>query len=182
MRERLPLIALCLAVLTIVLAGSIKDPQEIRLLYLQQKVYEFANMYKGRDTIIVSKKDHLLYYCRNGKIVQNENWNGFTYNFPVKVALAGKNHWTPEGEMFVDGKNPQSQYILFLSLSTPGDYGIHSAPTRYKAFLDAMEKLNPHFIFATIKDDTRGCIQVENRVIKYLYANVDVKTPVLVLP
>ncbi|PIS28506.1 L,D-transpeptidase, partial [Candidatus Saganbacteria bacterium CG08_land_8_20_14_0_20_45_16] len=30
--------------------------------------------------------------------------------------------------------------------------------------------------------DTRGCVQVENRVIKYLYAQVDVDTPVIIMP
>ena len=45
-----------------------------------------------------------------------------------------------------------------------------------------MEALNPYFKFATKKDDTRGCVQVENRVIKYLYAQVDVDTPVIIMP
>jgi hypothetical protein len=155
---------------------------QLLLLFLRQKVLEFANKYKGEDVIVVSKKDHLLYYCRQGKIVENEQWNGFTYNFPVKAALASKYYRTPEGEMFIDGKNANSQYILFLSLSYPGAYGIHRAPTRSKGFLEAMERLNPHFVFATARDDTRGCIQVENRVIKYLFSKVNEKTPVLIMP
>ena len=156
--------------------------EHIKLLYLKQKVLEFAHKYRNEDVIVVSKKDHLLYYCRKGRIVKNEKWNGFSYNFPVKVALASRYHWTPEGEMFIDGKNPYSRYIRFLSFSYPGAYGIHSAPTKYKAYLEKMEKKDPDFIFATKKDDTRGCVQVENRVIKYLFAKVDVATPVLIMP
>lgn len=178
--------ALIILFVLIFFAGLIShtsiQKEQIRLLFLKQKALEFSQKYKDQDTIIVSKKDHLLYYCRNGKIVRNDKWNGFTYSFPVKVALASKYHWTPEGEMFIDGKNPYSQFIRFLSFSYPGAYGIHSAPTKYKAYLEKMEKMDPDFIFATKKDDTRGCVQVENRVIKYLYAKVDVATPVLIMP
>lgn len=166
----------------VALAGGMKNPEQVRLLYLKQRVQTFADKYKGQDVIVVSKKDHLLYYVRNGQIVKNERWNGFTYNFPVKVALASKYYDTPEGEMFIDTKNPYSKYILFLSFSGPGDYGIHSAETKFKSYLEKMEKINPHFKFATLKDNTRGCVQVENRIIQYLYSKVKVNTPVLVMP
>lgn len=183
MKKAVIIIILCVLISVISHVPRMENAKDqLLFLFLKQKVLEFANKYKGEDVIVVSKKDHLLYYCRHGKIVQNESWNGFTYSFPVKVALASRYYRTPEGEMFIDGKNANSRYILFLSLSYPGAYGIHSAPTRHKGFLEAMERLNPHFVFATAKDDTRGCVQVENRIIKYLYANVDVKTPVLVLP
>lgn len=158
------------------------EKQELRLLYLKDRAMRFAAKYHNQDVIVVSKQDHLLYYFKDGKIVRNDLWNGFKYNFPVRVALASQFYKTPEGEMFIEDKNPNSQYILFLKLSYPGAYGIHSAPTRFRSFLDRMEKLNPNFKFATLKDDTRGCVQVENRVIKYLYEQVDVKTPVLILP
>ena len=158
------------------------EQQHVHLLYLKHRVLEFARKYSDQDVIVVSKQDHLLYYCKDGKIVKNEQWNGFTYNFPVKVALASKYHWTPEGEMYIDGKNPKSRYIRFLSFSGPGAYGIHSAATRFASYLDKMEKKNPNFEFATLRDDTRGCVQVENRVIRYLFSKVDTKTPVLVLP
>jgi len=177
---------LCLLILILAFINHGKKIEDekgyVHLLYLKQNVLKFAQKYKAEDVIVVSKKDHLLYYCRKGKIVKNEKWNGFTYNFPVKVALASRYYRTPEGEMFIDGKNPGSRYIRFLSFSGPGAYGIHSAETKYKAYLENMEEKNPNFVFATRKDDTRGCVQVENRVIKYLFANVDVNTPVLVIP
>ncbi|NQT28942.1 MAG: L,D-transpeptidase [Candidatus Saganbacteria bacterium] len=173
-----------IAIFSVCGSGQIikNEKETIHLIFLKQKVLDFAKKYSDEDVIVVSKQDHLLYYCKNGRVVKNASWNGFTYNFPVKVALASRYYKTPEGEMYIDRKNPYSKYILFLSFSTPGAYGIHSAPTQYKAYLDKMEKNDPNFTFATKKDDTRGCVQVENRVIKYLYANVDVKTPVLVMP
>jgi len=183
MKKTIIIIILCALISIISHSPRLEtDQEQIRLLYLKQKALDFAKKYKGEDVIVVSKKDHLLYYCRKGKIVKNEKWNGFTYDFPVKVALASRYYRTPEGEMFIDGKNPGSRYIRFLSFSGPGAYGIHSAETRYKNYLEQMEKKDPNFVFATRKDDTRGCVQVENRVIKYLFANVDVNTPVLVMP
>ncbi|MDD5594251.1 MAG: L,D-transpeptidase [Candidatus Margulisbacteria bacterium] len=142
----------------------------------------FAEGYKDRSVIVVSKKEHLLYYCENGRIVENDYWQGFMYSFPVKVSLAGRWYRTPEGLMFVDRKNDRSQFTLFLGLSVPGDYGIHGAATRLASFLDKMETLDHDFSFVTKKDDTRGCVAVENRVIKYLFARVDVKTLVWILP
>jgi lipoprotein-anchoring transpeptidase ErfK/SrfK len=182
-----PIVTLLCALLgTVMLSGHIQTIEKQKDLadgfYLNYQVLKFAQQHQNEDVIVVSKKNHLLFYCRNGKIVRNDKWNGFTYNFPVKVALANKYHWTPEGEMYIDGKNPRSRYIRFLSFSGPGAYGIHSAATKFARYLDRMEKKDPNFEFATLKDDTRGCVQVENRVIKYLYANVNVNTPVLVMP
>ncbi|MFH1542286.1 MAG: L,D-transpeptidase [bacterium] len=150
--------------------------------YLQRQVAEFAYKYQDQDVLVISKKDHLLYYLKNGKLVRNEYWNGFTYNFPVKVALAMPGYDTPEGEMYIDQKNPHSQFVKFLSFSGPYAYGIHSEATKYKEYMEKMEKKDPNFSFATLRDNTRGCVQVENRIIKYLFAKIDVKTPVLVMP
>jgi lipoprotein-anchoring transpeptidase ErfK/SrfK len=143
----------------------------VRLLFLQQRVLEFAAKYRNQDTIVVSKQDHLLYYCQNGAVVSN---------FPVRCALSSRYFKTPEGEFQIETKNSSSRYILFLGFK--GNYGIHSAPTAYRSYLEKMEALYPNFTFATKKDDTRGCVQVENRVIKYLFARVDEKTPVLIMP
>jgi hypothetical protein len=84
--------------------------------------------------------------------------------------------------MYVDRKNDRSRYTLFLGLSLPGAYGIHGASTHFASFLDQMEKIDPDFTFVTKRDDTRGCVAVENRVIKYLFTKVALGTPVLILP
>jgi lipoprotein-anchoring transpeptidase ErfK/SrfK len=150
------------------------------MLSVRQKVLDFARKHWTEDSIVVSKKSHLLYYCRYGRIVQNDFWGGHSYNFPVKVSLASRYYRTPEGEFEIETKNDQSQYIRFLGFK--GLYGIHSGATRLASYLDEMETRDPYFTFVTKKDDTRGCVAVENRVIKYLFAKVDVKTPVLIMP
>jgi lipoprotein-anchoring transpeptidase ErfK/SrfK len=160
--------------------GPVNEP--IRLLSLKQLVLAFADRYQGRSAIVVSKRDHLLYYCENGRIVENDYWNGFMYSFPVRVSLASRWYRTPEGLMFIDSKNERSRFTLFLHLSVPGAYGIHGAATPLASFLNKMEYLDHDYYFVTKKDDTRGCVAVENRVIKYLYAKVGVNTPVWILP
>jgi lipoprotein-anchoring transpeptidase ErfK/SrfK len=174
--------ALLLLMLLTTQIKRVENRQEIRLFYLKQKVLEFAGKYNDRPVIVVSKKDHLLYYCEKGKIVANDQWQGFTYSFPVKVSLAGKYYRTPEGEMMIDRKNANSRYTLFLGLSLPGAYGIHGASTHLASYLNLMEKADPNFYFVTRRDDTRGCVAVENRVIKYLFAKVGLNTPVLIIP
>ncbi len=62
-----------------------------------------------------------------------------------------------------------------------GTYGIHGAPTYMKYAVDRMEKADPDLIYVTKKDDTRGCVAVEHRVLRFLYANIDIGTPVLIL-
>ncbi len=62
-----------------------------------------------------------------------------------------------------------------------GTYGIHGAPTYMKAAVDAMERRDPGLIRVTKSDNTRGCIAVEHRVLRFLYANIDEGTPILIL-
>ena len=183
--------ALVLVVLGVLLVGSLRfigrlHPAPVdqagRLLYLRQLALAFADRYPGRSAIVVSKRDHLLYYCERGRIVENDYWNGFVFSFPVKVSLASRWYRTPEGVMSIDRKNPNSRFTLFLGLSVPGDYGIHGASTRLAPFLNKKEYLDHDFVFVTKKDDTRGCVAVENRVIKYLFPRVSVGTPVWILP
>ncbi|MFH1683309.1 MAG: L,D-transpeptidase [Candidatus Margulisiibacteriota bacterium] len=183
--RKISLIAVFILIFALVLPGLGKkiaaEKEHVYLMFFKQKVWDFARKYKDQDVIVVSKKDHLLYYYKNGRLVRDDKWNGFSFDFPVKVSLADKWHRTPEGEMYVDYKNKWSHYTLFLSLSNPGDYGIHGAPTHLKSYLNKMEKKNPDLVFVTQKDDTRGCVAVENRVIKYLFAQVKVGTPVLIM-
>jgi len=62
-----------------------------------------------------------------------------------------------------------------------GTYGIHGAPTYMKYAVDRMERGNPDLIYVTKKDNTRGCVAVEHRFLRFLFARVDEGTPVLIL-
>jgi len=165
------------------LVDSYKSPASSKFYarqFLDQKVQAIADRYSNGDVIVVSKKDHLLYYCRKGLIVNGDRFGGFVYNFPVPVSLGVNNKWTPVGKFKVYVKNPQSKFTLFLGFL--GNYGIHGAETKLASKIKNMEKLNPDLTYVTRKDNTLGCVAVENRVIRYLYANVEVNTPVYIMP
>lgn len=146
---------------------------------LESKVQEIADRFSDGDVLVVSKKDHLLYFCRRGLIVRGDRWGGLVFNFPVPVALGTNNRWTPEGRFTIYTKNDRSRYTLFLGFL--GQYGIHGAETRLASKLNFIETLNPNYTYVTKKDNTRGCVAVENRVIKYLFAQVQVDTPVIIM-
>jgi lipoprotein-anchoring transpeptidase ErfK/SrfK len=67
--------------------------------------------------------------------------------------------------------------------STPlgGAYGIHGDYSYAEAYINQLERQNPYFRKMTLKDVTEGCVGVENRVAKYLFARVDFGTPVLIM-
>jgi hypothetical protein len=165
---------------TLELPAPSVTPQFHAQQFLEKKVQEIADKYSNGEVIVVSKKDHLLYYCRKGFVVRGDRWGGFVYDFPVPVSLGVNNNWTPEGEFKVYLKNPQSRYTLFLGFL--GLYGIHGAETRLASRLNTHENLDPDYTYVTLKDRTRGCVAVENRVIRYLFAKVDLNTPVLIMP
>jgi hypothetical protein len=155
-------------------------PQFYARQFLEDRVKAVAAKHSDGDVIVVSKRDHLLYFCRKGLIVREDRWGGFVFSFPVPVSLGVNNRWTPEGQFSVYTKNPNSRYTLFLGFK--GLYGIHGAETRLASRLNMMEAFYPDYRFVTRKDQTLGCVAVENRVIRYLYAQVDVNTPVLIMP
>lgn len=184
-QKRISILLIVLAIILIFIGRQHISKNELaayEALYRHDMVMAFANQHPGQPVIVVFKKGHLLYYCENGEIAKNVYWRGFNISFPVKVSLAGRRYFTPEGIMYIDRKNANSRYTLFLGLSYPGAYGIHAAPTHLAAFLDRMEKLDPNLTFVTRKDDTRGCVAVENRIIKYLFSKIEIGTPVWILP
>ncbi|MBI5400123.1 L,D-transpeptidase [Candidatus Saganbacteria bacterium] len=147
---------------------------------LEKKVLKIAKRHGNGEVIVVSKKDHLLYFCRNGFIVRGDRFGGFVHSFPVPISLGVNNRWTPEGKFKIYVKNPQSRFTLFLGFKDA--YGIHGAATQLASKLNRLEALDPNLEFVTRKDNTLGCVAVENRTIKYLYAKVNVETPLFIMP
>lgn len=95
---------------------------------------------------------------------------------------------TPEGDYFIDGKNPGSAYHKNLGVSYPNERDV--AEARSKG-LDPGGDIKIHGIrngFGFIKkfhllfDWTAGCIAVTDDEIDELYASVKVGTPVTIMP
>jgi len=106
---------------------------------------------------------------------------GFQPNGSKEVEGDGK---TPEGDYFIDRKNPNSDFHLSLGISYPqphhrvaarelgqsagGDIFIHGGPRL------GVDRSGP--------DWTAGCIAVTNREIEDIYAMVRVGTPISIYP
>ena len=84
------------------------------------RVQLFSAQHLGKDVLVVFKGERLLYYVKDGRIVRGEEWSGFHFDFPVRIALGSRpQYWTPEGEYYICQKNPYSQFIKFLGISYP---------------------------------------------------------------
>jgi len=149
-----------------------------------RNVIDFVMKHKDRESIVVDKESHLIYYLRDGKLVQNDYFRGRNFSFPLPISIGmGGRYETPEGEYHITKKNPYSRYTKFLQLSIPSGwepYGIHAGPTYLARRYERLELKNPSGKYVTKKDDTRGCVAVETLVMKYLFDKIQVMTPVLI--
>ncbi len=140
--------------------------------------------YDGREVtrLIVVKSSRML-YLMHGEVALKayEIDLGFAPLGDKQVEGDGK---TPEGSYVIDRRNPDSSYHLSLGISYPneqdilearkmgkdpgGDIFIHGGPTLYRD----RKKV----------DWTWGCISVSNKEIEEIYAMVQNKTPIDIIP
>jgi len=139
--------------------------------------------YNGPEVtrIFVYKEQRKMLLMHNSKILK-------TYKFDLGFAPVGDKEIegdgkTPEGNYFINRRNPNSSYHLSLGISYPnasdraharslgkspgGDIFIHGRGPRIK---------NPE------NDWTWGCIAVKDREIETIYAMVKNGTPITILP
>jgi murein L,D-transpeptidase YafK len=138
------------------------------------------------DSIAVYKREHRMYVFSEGRLIK-------TYRIALGTNPRGRKVCqgdckTPEGLYYIEDKNPESDYYKNLGISYPndrdrararnlgrspgGDIKIHGLPNG-KGYLGRSH---------TITDWTEGCIAVTNAEIDELYANVEVGTPIRILP
>jgi murein L,D-transpeptidase YafK len=132
--------------------------------------------------IIVNKSQRSMFLLNNDKIIQKFKIKlGFN---PISHKIKQGDGRTPEGEYYIDRKNPNSKYFLSLGISYPNvtdvkyatklglnpgkDIFIHGGP-------QIKDKLN-------INDWTAGCISVSDKNIKIIYSMVEIGTPILIKP
>ncbi|MHC4662493.1 MAG: L,D-transpeptidase family protein [Planctomycetota bacterium] len=109
---------------------------------------------------------------------------------------------TPEGDYYICTKNPESKYYLSLGISYPGipdaGRGLEEGAITQKQhdkIVDACERwrcppwktalggeICIHGRGKKGKDWTLGCIALQNADMKYLFDNVPVQTPVVIVP
>jgi len=139
--------------------------------------------YNGPEVtrIFVYKEQRKMLLMHNSKILKSYDFDlGFAPSGDKEIEGDGK---TPEGNYFIDRRNPNSKFHLSLGISYPnaadrahakalgkspgGDIFIHGRGPRIK---------NPK------ADWTWGCIAVKDRQIETIYAMVKTGTPITILP
>ncbi len=139
--------------------------------------------YNGPEVthVLVSKSERRMYLLHNGEVLK-------TYRVGLGPAPAGHKQFlgdgrTPEGDYFINRRNPDSKFHLSIGISYPnaediaraaaegkspgGDIFIHGRPRKYR---DGR------------RDWTAGCIAVKDREIETIYAMVRDGTPIRITP
>lgn len=131
--------------------------------------------------IVVQKEARKMYLLNDRTVMRSYDIDlGFAPVGDKKVKGDGK---TPEGQYFIDRKNPNSAFYLSLGISYP------NAADRAEAAAMGKSPGGDIFIHGESKkpvwfkrDWTAGCIAVKNREIREIYAMVDLRTPIFIQP
>lgn len=140
--------------------------------------------YNGPEVthVIVNKAERRMFLMHKNKVLKDYRFGlGFAPVGDKKVRGDGK---TPEGDYFIDRRNPNSKFYLSIGISYPnprdvaeakalgrspgGDIFIHGRPNNRKR--------------RTGRDWTAGCITVTNSQMRDIYAMVKDGTPIRINP
>jgi murein L,D-transpeptidase YafK len=139
--------------------------------------------YNGPEVtrILVYKGERRMYLLHHDQILEGYDI-GLGFN-PVGHKQYRGDGRTPEGDYFIDRRNPNSQFHLSIGISYPephdkmaaseagvdpgGDIFIHGRPWEYRK---------------GGRDWTAGCIAVTNREMEDIYAMVRDGTPIRIYP
>lgn len=139
--------------------------------------------YNGPEVtrIIVQKSDRMMYLMHHDRVLRSFDIGlGFA---PEGDKLREGDGKTPEGNYFINRRNPNSQFHLSVGINYPdtrdmaeaanagvdpgGDIFIHGRPKKYRN---------------GIRDWTAGCIAVTDREVEQIYAMVKNGTPITINP
>jgi murein L,D-transpeptidase YafK len=143
------------------------------------------------DQLIVSKTERKMIAFSNSQALKS--YSVSLGQQPIGAKKQAGDMKTPEGQYYIEAKNPNSAYFLALQISYPnsrdkamamvngikdpgGQIMLHGFPVNPRDRAMANEK------HATTKDWTEGCVAVTNSEIRELYQRVDVQTPILICP
>ncbi|MCR9148389.1 MAG: L,D-transpeptidase family protein [Rhodobacteraceae bacterium] len=132
--------------------------------------------------VLVYKGDRRMHLLHHDRVLKSYRIDlGFAAEGPKQFEGDGK---TPEGDYFIDRRNPASAFHLSIGISYPnaediararaagkkpgGDIFIHGRPNRKKR--------------GNGRDWTAGCIAVTDRQMEDIYAMVRDGTPITIFP
>jgi murein L,D-transpeptidase YafK len=139
--------------------------------------------YNGPEVtrILVFKEERRMYLMHHDEVLRDYDI-GLGFN-PVGHKQREGDGRTPEGDYFIDRRNPNSEFHLSIGISYPephermaaseagvdpgGDIFIHGRPWEYRK---------------GGRDWTAGCIAVSNREMEEIYAMVKNGTPISIYP
>jgi murein L,D-transpeptidase YafK len=130
--------------------------------------------------IIVHKDAHQMYLMHHDRVLKRYE---VQLGYPNGHKLQRGDRRTPEGEYYIDRRNPNSRFHLSLGISYPNEHDIEYAASR---------GVNPGgdiFIHGRgpnhrrVRGDwTDGCIAVTDREMEVIYAMIRDGTPISILP
>ena len=139
--------------------------------------------YNGPEVtrIIVDKGDRQMRLMHHGRVLRTYQIElGFVPNGHKAFEGDGR---TPEGEYFIDRRNPNSSFHLSLGISYPNGTDIEVARA---AGMDPGGDIfihgQPNALAMFTPDWTAGCIAVSNREMEDIYAMVKDGTPITINP
>ena len=128
--------------------------------------------------VIVQKEDRKLHLLHHDKVLKTYPVElGFAPEGDKKIEGDGK---TPEGNYYIDRRNPNSSFHLSLGISYPNPQDVAEAKALGKSpggdiFIHGRPNGNPR---KNDPDWTAGCIALKNRHMEWIYAMVDTGTPI----
>ncbi len=142
-------------------------------------------MPESPDEIVVVKSQRQMYLLHDNKVYK-------TYNIalgqnPVGHKQKRGDMKTPEGEYYIDGYNPNSEFYLSLHISYPDEDDVADAKRRGHdpgdhIVLHGMRGEGSREDFLDARDWTEGCIALTNEEMHELFHLVDVGTPITIYP
>ena len=131
--------------------------------------------------VVVNKADRKMFLFNNNKVLKEYDFDlGFS---PIGDKIFEGDGRTPEGNYFIDRRNPNSKFHLSLGISYPN--------AKDRAEAAALGKPPGGDIFIHGKSDRRklgkndwtwGCIAVPNREMELIYVMVENGTPIQINP
>jgi len=132
--------------------------------------------------VLVNKGDRKMYLFHKNRVIKSYNVDlGFTAKGHKQFEGDGK---TPEGQYFIDRRNPNSAFHLSLGISYPNAQDVAFAKARGKSpGGDIFIHGQPNGERRVGRPDwTAGCISVTNRQMEQIYAMVKNGTPITIRP
>lgn len=139
--------------------------------------------YSGPEVthVLVQKSERRMHLLHNNDVLESYDIGlGFAPRGHKQIEGDGR---TPEGQYWIDRRNPNSEFHLSIGISYPnaadrahaaalgkspgGDIFIHGKPRKYRR---------------APQDWTAGCIAVTNREMEQIYAMVRDSTPITIRP